>query len=909
MVFGHVGGVISILGTIRKEEGVRALWKGLGPNLVGVVPARAIYFGVYTQGKLTYGALNSGKETPIVHMVSAMTAGVATALFSNPIWVVKTRMQLQSEVSGANKTAIHYKSNWDCLQSIFRNEGIRGLYKGISASFLGLSESTLQFVMYEQFKKMLAERRSLQSRSDKTIKAAMPTPLDTIANVKLDELNTKLQEAATIPPWRSSKLLAQAVQEQNRNKQQALITAKELDTPVHEDDMEHMFNLLETPRQLQGTMKPSATKLNPDYLRNLKLSVRNSSDQELGSLQKLREEADSYDVKTNPTLSDISRVIEVNALLKRPKQAQEAFNILIESGYKPDNIAINHLINAYASVGDAENATKSFKLLHQYELSPTVANYGTLIKACVNANQLRPAYKVYEAMKSKGVQAGIEIFTTLIKGCIRTGDLKRAWSTFDYMRGEICPADTTAYTLMIHACSKNGEAERALDLLTEMAEKGLEPTDVTFTAVIQACGSRRDYYHEALGLLDQMVAEGFQPTKRTMNVVLGIAAQNGDIKKAKEVWNSLLEISVEDPTFFPDNHSFRAMFNALENAAKLYKKNGGKVFEEQAAAPSNTIAMPITSADVSSPDSIEHSTDVIESKAVANIPSHALAMTLSEVNTRGILNDADKLWTFLQTRPQENIEDDSIARLPDDPIPASITPSMTDNYLAVFCALPQNAYSAAKALEVFDTAYQPEERTGRTYRLIVGLATHDKQVMTTRGKDLWEAFISWDNQMEESLTKKSVGVMTRAEIELQRKMEGRGIDAMFKNFVSMVQGYTRINDLDSAIGMIEAATKFREPLYLPPIRFNNVPSLIEKARDLAENGDRQYAEKLKEVCPPPVDNPLDEVKRLLKTNWVGKNWWGWEALGVDENARQKMLRGQKKEKKKREQHFASKRKL
>ncbi|KAH6572839.1 hypothetical protein BASA60_006401 [Batrachochytrium salamandrivorans] len=90
--WAHVNGVVRILSTIQQKEGVRALWKGLGPNLIGVVPARAIYFSVYSQGKHTYADLNNGHETPMVHMLSAATAGVATASFTNPIWLIKTRM-------------------------------------------------------------------------------------------------------------------------------------------------------------------------------------------------------------------------------------------------------------------------------------------------------------------------------------------------------------------------------------------------------------------------------------------------------------------------------------------------------------------------------------------------------------------------------------------------------------------------------------------------------------------------------------------------------------------------------------------------------------------------------------------------------------------------------------------------
>lgn len=47
---------------------------------------------------------------------------------------------------------------------VIKQEGIRGLYKGFSASLLGLSESTFQFVVYEKLKKTFREQR--QSRND-----------------------------------------------------------------------------------------------------------------------------------------------------------------------------------------------------------------------------------------------------------------------------------------------------------------------------------------------------------------------------------------------------------------------------------------------------------------------------------------------------------------------------------------------------------------------------------------------------------------------------------------------------------------------------------------------------------------------------------------------------------------------
>ncbi|KAJ3188224.1 hypothetical protein HDU85_005374 [Gaertneriomyces sp. JEL0708] len=160
----HIVGVVELLRTIRRQEGIRALWKGLGPNLIGVVPARAIYFATYSQGKHAFTVLNNNRETPLVHMASAACAGATVAACTNPIWLVKTRMQLQSETP-ALRAAQKYRNSFHCLYSVLREEGVRGLYKGFSASVLGLTESTLQFATYEYLKKHWVEERRMERQA------------------------------------------------------------------------------------------------------------------------------------------------------------------------------------------------------------------------------------------------------------------------------------------------------------------------------------------------------------------------------------------------------------------------------------------------------------------------------------------------------------------------------------------------------------------------------------------------------------------------------------------------------------------------------------------------------------------------------------------------------------------------
>ncbi|KAF9571286.1 hypothetical protein EC968_000782 [Mortierella alpina] len=154
-VAGHIKDTCLLLGHIYSKEGPRALYKGLGPNLVGVIPARAINFATYGNGKRFYTELNNGKETALVHLSAATTAGVVTATLTNPIWLVKTRMQLQ--VEGVRQ----YRNSVDCIFQILKSEGIRGMYRGLSASYLGVAEGTIQWVIYEKFKTTLAERRKL----------------------------------------------------------------------------------------------------------------------------------------------------------------------------------------------------------------------------------------------------------------------------------------------------------------------------------------------------------------------------------------------------------------------------------------------------------------------------------------------------------------------------------------------------------------------------------------------------------------------------------------------------------------------------------------------------------------------------------------------------------------------------
>ncbi|KAK9667539.1 Pyrimidine nucleotide transporter, mitochondrial [Basidiobolus ranarum] len=131
----HIVETFEILKSIKRLEGIRGLFRGLGPNLVGIVPARAINFAAYGNGKRILTEMNGGKDSPMVHLTAAASAGIVTATVTSPIWMVKTRMQLQTMDIASLK---QYRNSLDCAYQVVKAEGISGLYRGVSASYLGM---------------------------------------------------------------------------------------------------------------------------------------------------------------------------------------------------------------------------------------------------------------------------------------------------------------------------------------------------------------------------------------------------------------------------------------------------------------------------------------------------------------------------------------------------------------------------------------------------------------------------------------------------------------------------------------------------------------------------------------------------------------------------------------------------
>lgn len=127
---------------IINNEGKAALFKGLPITLLGAIPSRMIYFYSYNTCKGYFGIENS--NSPAVHTASAISAGSSQIFLTTPFWVVKTKQQLNAHESSYSLS--------HCARDIYKSNGIRGFWRGVSASLMGLSETVVFFLLYERLK-------------------------------------------------------------------------------------------------------------------------------------------------------------------------------------------------------------------------------------------------------------------------------------------------------------------------------------------------------------------------------------------------------------------------------------------------------------------------------------------------------------------------------------------------------------------------------------------------------------------------------------------------------------------------------------------------------------------------------------------------------------------------------------
>ncbi|KAF9570430.1 hypothetical protein EC968_001829 [Mortierella alpina] len=191
-----------LLATFLRLARDGGLYRGLPIALTLSVPGLSVYLAVYDQAKAQIAHLcptRLGTDTVPNHLASALLAEVSSGLFWTPMEILKSKQQVEtmppagssssssSSLSSSKPSSMQAGtasgsgsgsgsaaaakpiSTLDLAQKIYRQEGLRGFYRGYFITLgVFVPYSMIYFATYEQLKAMAWRQRQQPPRLDST---------------------------------------------------------------------------------------------------------------------------------------------------------------------------------------------------------------------------------------------------------------------------------------------------------------------------------------------------------------------------------------------------------------------------------------------------------------------------------------------------------------------------------------------------------------------------------------------------------------------------------------------------------------------------------------------------------------------------------------------------------------------
>ncbi|KAF2838198.1 mitochondrial oxaloacetate transport protein [Patellaria atrata CBS 101060] len=139
---------------IHSKEGVKGLWRGVGPAMVRTGFGSSVQLPTYFFAKRRLVRHLGMEEGPALHLASSTASGFVVCCVMHPPDTVMSRMY--------NQTGNLYSGAFDCLYRTVKTEGVLAVYKGFFAHLARILPHTiLTLSLAEQTNKLM---RKLEDR-------------------------------------------------------------------------------------------------------------------------------------------------------------------------------------------------------------------------------------------------------------------------------------------------------------------------------------------------------------------------------------------------------------------------------------------------------------------------------------------------------------------------------------------------------------------------------------------------------------------------------------------------------------------------------------------------------------------------------------------------------------------------
>ncbi|XP_075969959.1 solute carrier family 25 member 35-like isoform X3 [Anticarsia gemmatalis] len=147
-------GIFHALYVIARTDGALALQKGLAPAMVLGFTMNSVRLGMYHIAEVQGWTKNKNGDIELNKAIFwSSVSGIMSGVTGNPASVVKTRIQAAAHPSIAVGRQHKYDGMCDGVIKIYKTEGIRGFFAGVSATCTRLAiGSAAQLTTFSKFR-------------------------------------------------------------------------------------------------------------------------------------------------------------------------------------------------------------------------------------------------------------------------------------------------------------------------------------------------------------------------------------------------------------------------------------------------------------------------------------------------------------------------------------------------------------------------------------------------------------------------------------------------------------------------------------------------------------------------------------------------------------------------------------
>ncbi|XP_072961770.1 mitochondrial carrier protein CoAc1-like [Typha angustifolia] len=147
-------GIKDVFKKVYMEGGVRSLYRGVGPTLIGILPYAGLKFYIYEELKTQVP--EEYKKSVMLRLSCGALAGLFGQTLTYPLDVVRRQMQVQSQQPLNLLNGPPITGTLQGLSTIIQTQGWRQLFSGLSLNYLKVVPSVaIGFTAYDMMKALL----------------------------------------------------------------------------------------------------------------------------------------------------------------------------------------------------------------------------------------------------------------------------------------------------------------------------------------------------------------------------------------------------------------------------------------------------------------------------------------------------------------------------------------------------------------------------------------------------------------------------------------------------------------------------------------------------------------------------------------------------------------------------------